>query len=129
MDVLVALAKGLAGALLIAFAYGLPALVAVHRRHDRAEAIALLDLLLGWTVLGWLVLLAWALEWTPRRSRLWRRLARGWDGGTRWTAPRSGGGAAPRFLTDTSAPREGMEDGSPATGRRRPAPPPPDARS
>ena len=118
MDVLIALAKGLAGALLVASAYGLPALVAVHRRHDRAEAIALLDLLLGWTVLGWLVLLAWALEWTPRRSRLWRR--------SRSLGRR---GTAPRFLTDTSAPREGMEDGSPATGRRRPAPPPPDARS
>jgi hypothetical protein len=102
MDVLVALARELAGALLITFAYGLPALVAVHRRHDRAEAIAQLDLLLGWTVLGWLVLLAWALEWTPRRSRLWRRLARGRDGGTRWTAPRSGGD--PAGLAPADAP-------------------------
>jgi hypothetical protein len=83
-DAPIALAEALAKALLITFAYGLPALVAVHRRHDRSEAIALLNLLLGWTVLGWLVLLAWALRWTPRRSRLWRRLAgRGRDGARR----------------------------------------------
>ena len=43
-DVLIAVAKVLAKALLITFAYGLPALVAVHRRHDRSEAIALLNL-------------------------------------------------------------------------------------
>ena len=74
---LIILAKATAKALLIAFAYGLPALVAAYRRHDRSEAIARLNLLLGWTVVGWLVLLAWALQWEPRRSYLWRRLSDG----------------------------------------------------
>jgi hypothetical protein len=55
------------------------ALAAVCRRHDRSEAIALFNLLLGWTVVGWLVLLVWELRWTPRRSYLWRRLAGGLD--------------------------------------------------
>ena len=55
------------------------ALVAVCRRHDWPEVIALFNLLLGWTVVGWFVLLVWALRWTPRRSYLWRRLADGRD--------------------------------------------------
>ena len=136
-DALIALAKALAKALLITLAYGLPALVAVCRRHPRAEAIALLDLLLGWTVLGWLVLLAWALRWTPRRSRLWRRLAHGRDGGTRWMAPGSGGDPAglapagspgmlprlwqPRRVTSLVRPKlpSGDRLAAPATGFRR----------
>jgi Superinfection immunity protein len=62
-------AKVVAKALLIATIYSVPALVAAYRGHSRAEKIALLNLLLGWTVLGWLVALAWAL----RRPRLsWR---------------------------------------------------------
>jgi Superinfection immunity protein len=98
----VALAKVLAKALLIACAYGLPALVAIYRRHERSEAIALLNLLLGWTVVGWLVLLVWALRWTPRRSRLWRRLAGGRDS-TRRAPPGSGG--SPDGLASTGVPR------------------------
>ena len=72
----------------------------MYRRHDRAEAIARLNLLLGWTVLGWLVLLAWALRGTLRRSRLWRRLA----GGTRRAA--SGFGGNPSGAPDV-LPRPG----------------------
>ena len=62
------LAKVLAQTFLIVVAYSLPALVAVCRRHDRPEVIALVNLLLGWTVVGWLVLLVCALGWTPSRS-------------------------------------------------------------
>ncbi len=121
-DALIALAEALAKALLITFAYGLPALVAVHRRHDRSEAIALLNLLLGWTVLGWLVLLAWALGWAPRRSRLCRRLVGGGRDGAR-------GQAAPGSIDDpdgraghapapVAAPKEG-EPGAAGFRRRR----------
>jgi hypothetical protein len=105
--VLTVVAKVLAKALLITFAYGLPALVAVHRRHERAEAIALLNLLLGWTVLGWLVLLAWALGWTPRRSRLRRRLAGGGrDGAWRRAGRRLAAGGA-RLRRLPGRPRAG----------------------
>ena len=61
------LGKTIAQALLVAAVYGLPALVAVWRRHDRSETIALTNLLLGWTVIGWLLLLIWALKGLPQR--------------------------------------------------------------
>jgi hypothetical protein len=63
-------AKVVVKALLIALAYAAPAIVAACRKHRRAERIALLNLLLGWTVLGWLVALAWALHRRQRQPRL-----------------------------------------------------------
>lgn len=49
--------------------YFLPTLVAVVRGHPRALAIGLLNLLLGWTLLGWLAAAAWALLGARRRPR------------------------------------------------------------
>jgi hypothetical protein len=40
--------------------YFLPALIAMNRRHQNAMAIFLLNLLLGWTALGWIVALIWS---------------------------------------------------------------------
>jgi uncharacterized membrane protein YqaE (UPF0057 family) len=45
------------GALTIYFA---PTIVALSRGHLSAGAIFILNLLLGWTVLGWVVALVWA---------------------------------------------------------------------
>jgi len=45
--------------------YFLPALVAVYRKHLNAASIVLTDLLLGWTVLGWIVALIWAFTNNP----------------------------------------------------------------
>ena len=42
------------------FFYFLPAIAAVMRRHNNKSAIWILNLLLGWTVLGWIVALVWA---------------------------------------------------------------------
>jgi hypothetical protein len=48
-------------ALAIAFLeYCLPGIVALLRHHHNTLAIALLNLLLGWTVLGWIIALVWA---------------------------------------------------------------------
>jgi hypothetical protein len=38
----------------------LPAFVAVVREHRHAGLIFVLNLLLGWTVIGWIILLVWA---------------------------------------------------------------------
>jgi hypothetical protein len=38
----------------------LPTLIAFKREHDRRIAIALLNLLAGWTLIGWVVALVWA---------------------------------------------------------------------
>ncbi len=45
-------------------AYCWPTMVAADRDHRDLEALAGLNLLVGWTVLGWLALLAWAF-WGP----------------------------------------------------------------
>jgi len=53
---------GLALLLLAAgLGYCLPAAFAVLRRHHNAGAIAALNLLLGWTLLGWIAALVWSL--------------------------------------------------------------------
>ena len=46
--------------LIFAF-YFLPALIAFLRQHKNKLAIFLLNLLLGWTVLGWVVSLVWSV--------------------------------------------------------------------
>ncbi len=45
--------------------YFLPTIVAVHRGHGLA-GILLLNLFLGWTGIGWLAMLLWALLSWPR---------------------------------------------------------------
>lgn len=41
--------------------YFLPAIVAFHRNHHNKVAILVLNLLLGWTFLGWVGALIWSL--------------------------------------------------------------------
>lgn len=50
--------------LLIYFA---PSIVAVHRGHHDKIAIGVLNVLLGWTGLGWIVALVWACT-APRAA-------------------------------------------------------------
>ncbi|MDP3400376.1 MAG: superinfection immunity protein [Brevundimonas sp.] len=45
---------------ILAFLYFLPTGLAWSRHHHQATAILLLNLFLGWTVLGWIVALVWA---------------------------------------------------------------------
>jgi hypothetical protein len=40
--------------------YGLPAIVAAIRHHPNQNAIFILNLLLGWTILGWIAALVWS---------------------------------------------------------------------
>ena len=48
-------------AVLIFTVYFLPTLIAFLRQHKNKLAIFLLNLLLGWTVLGWVVSLVWSV--------------------------------------------------------------------
>ena len=41
-------------------AYLVPTGIAVARKHPNAGAIAALNILLGWTVLGWIISIIWA---------------------------------------------------------------------
>lgn len=51
-------AGGLAG-------YFLPAIIAVMRGHPNKTSIIVLNLLLGWTVIGWVVSIVWAVSAIP----------------------------------------------------------------
>lgn len=42
--------------------YFVPALLAGSRHHPRTTAVALTNLLLGWTLIGWIACLVWALS-------------------------------------------------------------------
>ena len=41
--------------------YFLPGFEAYHRKHSKAGAIMALNVLLGWTFLGWVAALIWSL--------------------------------------------------------------------
>jgi len=45
--------------LFMLFVYFLPAVSAYSRRHRNKDAILILNLLLGWTVLGWIIAAVW----------------------------------------------------------------------
>ena len=45
--------------------YFLPAFLAAVRSHHQTMAIVALNVLLGWTLLGWVLALVWALTATP----------------------------------------------------------------
>lgn len=49
----------------LCFLYVLPWYVAARRGHPQAQAIAVLTILLGWTLLGWVVALVWAFTAIP----------------------------------------------------------------
>ena len=46
------------------YIYFIPAIVG--RKHDEAIAIAVLNLLLGWTLVGWVLALVWASTSSPK---------------------------------------------------------------
>ena len=43
-------------------AYFVPAIVALTRRHHNTAAISVLNLFLGWTLIGWVISLVWAFH-------------------------------------------------------------------
>jgi uncharacterized membrane protein len=47
--------------ILIALVYFMPTLAAIAREHKRGWGVLILNVLLGWTILGWMLLLAYAL--------------------------------------------------------------------
>lgn len=51
---------GLASLLLLVV-YFIPTIIAVCRKHDNTLAILLVNILLGWTFIGWIVALIWCV--------------------------------------------------------------------
>lgn len=58
----------LARSLLLLALYGIPSIVAWRRRHHNRAAIILVNLLLGWTGLGWIAALIWASTNPPPKA-------------------------------------------------------------
>jgi hypothetical protein len=48
-----------------AVAYLAPTAIAYHRHHHQTLAIGALNVLLGWTVIGWIAAFIWACTYTP----------------------------------------------------------------
>lgn len=46
---------------LVVFAYLLPSFVALQRKHANTTAICALNILVGWSFIGWVAALVWAL--------------------------------------------------------------------
>lgn len=53
-------------ALVLALLYFVPTLIAWRRRHHQLGPIVLVNLLLGWSVIGWFFALVWACTATRR---------------------------------------------------------------
>ena len=51
-------------------AYMLPAIIASLRGHHKVGSIFFVNLLLGWTFIGWVAALAWSMS----KIHKWRRL-------------------------------------------------------
>lgn len=47
------------------FIYILPMMIAFHRHHENYTSIFLINVLLGWTVIAWVVCLVWAFISKP----------------------------------------------------------------
>ena len=43
------------------FVYFIPMMVAMNKNKKQTDAITLLNILVGWTLIGWLVALIWAI--------------------------------------------------------------------
>jgi uncharacterized membrane protein YqaE (UPF0057 family) len=52
--------QGLIGVIVLAVLYFIPGLIAGFRGHPNATPVLILNLFLGWTVLGWIVALIWS---------------------------------------------------------------------
>ena len=50
---------------MVLLAYFVPSVIAGARHHHQTGAILVLNLLLGWTLLGWIAALVWAFTATP----------------------------------------------------------------
>ncbi len=53
-------------------AYFFPTIAASRYRHPRQPEILFLNILLGWTVVGWVVALQWALQESKRSGSVER---------------------------------------------------------
>jgi ABC-type transport system involved in cytochrome c biogenesis permease component len=56
------------GVFVLVVLYAVPSVIARWRHHRNTASIIVLNLALGWTVIGWVGAMIWALYVPPRRS-------------------------------------------------------------
>ena len=54
--------------ILLAALYVLPIIIAISRKHRNVASLAIVCLLLGWTIIGWVACLAWAFTDQAHRA-------------------------------------------------------------
>ena len=59
---------GLMGLMIMFFIYFLPAFISILRRHRDIMAITFLNLLAGWTFIGWLIAFIWSVKAFDRKE-------------------------------------------------------------
>ena len=59
----------IAASAFLVLCYTLPSIVAVRRGHRRQQSIIALDLILGWTLVGWIAALVWSLTSNVKNKR------------------------------------------------------------
>jgi len=80
--------------------YFIPTIIAVGRNHQSRMAIMMTNILLGWTLLGWIVALIWSLTgvWKSPSGpgQTWPGPGQTWPApGPTWPGPGPGPGAGP----------------------------------
>lgn len=50
--------------------YFIPTFVAMRRHHRNTVVIASVNIVLGWTIIGWAISLAWALSHNTRKNHV-----------------------------------------------------------
>ncbi len=85
-----------------ALIYFAPALLALIRGHLSSGAIVVLNIALGWTLLGWFIALLWSLTGNTRRNMSPRQEPIGLRA-IRYFAPESPAIGNPRQTAETSA--------------------------
>lgn len=70
-----ALALRLATQVAFILVYLVPSIIAQKHQHPKQPAILMLNVALGWTIVGWIVALVWALDGNPSPRTLARLLS------------------------------------------------------
>jgi len=62
MDQFAIILSSIIGVIVILISYFIPTIIALIRKHRDVMAIFVLNLFLGWSLIGWIISLVWAFK-------------------------------------------------------------------
>ena len=62
MDQFAIILSSIIGVIVILISYFIPTIIALIRKHRDVMAIFILNLFLGWSLIGWIISLVWAFK-------------------------------------------------------------------